>query len=298
MSHSHQHPHHHLPDPLLDALDKDSDDRTDADISLIYRYASEIPFFARGLRYSTFSKAVLRDICKALCVEDYDPQEIVFRQGEVGDKFYIIYSGETHVLVDQHETDGIHRASIVQAGRDSTTTDAGRDSTTTDDTNDANDDTNNTNDNDTNDNDTNDNNDNNNDNDNTTSLTTDVEDPNDAEVSLTMQNPNQTPPTHQTQLMKDIQADKQRNELMLLRKHENLDIEEHVIGCIGMIRIATIQQQGSFGDLALLNDTPRSAYVVTGKNDTILLTLSKDNYERCIADYEKKMMKKRYNIVG
>ena len=113
-----------------------------------------------------------------------------------------------------------------------------------------------------------------------------------------MQDPNQTPPTHQTQLMKDIQADKQRNELMLLRKHENLDIEEHVIGCIGMIRIATIQQQGSFGDLALLNDTPRSAYVVTGKNDTILLTLSKDNYERCIADYEKKMMKKRYNIVG
>ena len=61
-----------------------------------------------------------------------------------------------------------------------------------------------------------------------------------------------------------------------------------------MVRVAIIQQLGSFGDLALLNDTPRSATIVTKAASTIFLTLSRSSYERCIRDFEKNMLAIRF----
>ena len=109
---------HHRPDPhtsqssssededeVLELLDKPPSDRTESDIDQIVRYCLDIPFFARGVRYSQFSKEVLRSICRELLVEDFDKNTIVFRQGDVGDKFYVVYEGECSVLIDEHDSD-------------------------------------------------------------------------------------------------------------------------------------------------------------------------------------------------
>ena len=240
---------------LLDLLDKPPLDRTPADIDEIMKWCLDVPFFARGVRYSQFSKEVLRSICGELLVEDVDENQIVFRQGDVGDKFYVVYEGECSVLIDDHENDEMNREAAVLAKantplpldpdevRDHIHNEEGQ----------------------------------------TIIKMSDFTD--DADVKSEV---------HQHEI--DVAADKAREEIYLLRKHEHIDVEEHVVGCKGMVKVATIQATGSFGDLALMNDAPRSDYVVT-KAVSIFLTLSRRAYQDCIRDYEKNMIEERMKIL-
>ena len=255
-----------------------------------------------------FSPAALRDICRSLLVEDFDDDEIVFRAGDYGDKFYTVYHGEVHVLVDTHPSDELHRASSALA---SATTPTGVEDTPTPDQVEremqtsspsplvspsssppptpAPDDS------------------------GTITDTINEVDANDGEVMLAMESSSgndqaaatattaattttttTTPMSKLTQHQKDRLEDKKRAQLRILRKHENLDLEDDIVGCIGMVRVAIIQQLGSFGDLALLNDTPRSATIVTKAASTIFLTLSRSSYERCIRDFEKNLLATRF----
>jgi CRP-like cAMP-binding protein len=252
----------HDNDPLLTALDKGEWGRTAEDITRIYRYIEQVPFFSRALNYGRIKPNELRDIACHVQVEDVEENQIVFREGDEGDKFYIIFSGEVHVLIDKHESDEMHLASVelakeVHAEKKDQDNQIEEKETKR----------------------------------KMVQFDEDSkDDPDKKNAKETNANNDQVP---MTRLDKDMLLDSKRKEIYLLRKHEGIDCEEHITGCIGMVRIATIQTEGSFGDLALLEDKKRSASVVT-KQSCIFLTLSKKDYQRTIAEHEKMMLKNRF----
>ncbi len=275
-------PHHHHP-AMLDILDKPPDARSAREVDKILSLALEIPFFARGLRYSLFSLAVLKSICRNLLVEDFDDNDIVFRAGDVGTKFYVVFSGEVHVLVEHHERDAAHLSAAQQAGGEVVNLLHGEaDSAAAAGTSAV------------------------------VYLPADGDCQSRAQSraesraqsrAQTLRESAESPEAGEakaeavlSQLQTDRAADERRSSLFLLRKAEHIDVEEEVVGCIGMVKVAVIQAGGSFGDLALMNHEPRSAYVVT-KSETVLLTLSRDVYEGCISQYEKKLIAERSKTI-
>lgn len=84
---------------IKEILKKDQDSRNSDDIKLLSSIISSIKFFESLKNY----KLVLRECCMYLVYELVPKKSFVFKQGEYGDKFYILIKGEVSVQVTVKE---------------------------------------------------------------------------------------------------------------------------------------------------------------------------------------------------
>ena len=77
------------------ALLKDANERSTNDKHVLYTYFSEIAFFKK----LQFSKTDLSRICSRLHYEKIPPKSYVIKQGDIGDKFYIMLKGQVDVWI-------------------------------------------------------------------------------------------------------------------------------------------------------------------------------------------------------
>lgn len=85
-------------DPLERILRKEPDARTPEDISMIEGRVESNEFL---LKFKNTPK--LRDLCRSMRVGSFQADEVIITEGEVGDKFYILYTGEVSISKGQKQ---------------------------------------------------------------------------------------------------------------------------------------------------------------------------------------------------
>ena len=83
--------------PFLEVLAKESWERDEKDVDLLYSFVKKIKFFQE------LEENMSRDLCKMFKLEEYDEDEIVVRQGDEGDSFYIILYGSVSIWLEPKE---------------------------------------------------------------------------------------------------------------------------------------------------------------------------------------------------
>ena len=83
--------------PFLAVLAKESWERDEKDVDLLYSFVRKIKFFTE------LEENMSRDLCKMFKLEEYDEDEIVVRQGDEGDSFYIILYGSVSIWLEPKE---------------------------------------------------------------------------------------------------------------------------------------------------------------------------------------------------
>ena len=73
--------------------------RTEEEILAIYDFVSGVKFFRQALREGSVSKETIMELCKGVEMRVYEKNRIVFRQGSIGDAFYLVVEGRMHVLI-------------------------------------------------------------------------------------------------------------------------------------------------------------------------------------------------------
>ena len=79
-------------DPLERILRKDPESRTAEDLSILEGKVENNEFL---LKFKNTPK--LRDLCRSMKIGCYAADEVVITEGEIGDKFYILYIGEVSI---------------------------------------------------------------------------------------------------------------------------------------------------------------------------------------------------------
>jgi len=74
-------------------MSKPPNERTPEDLQMIYRLVRENEFFTK----SKHIKDRLPELCKHMRIQKYLANDTVVNEGEVGDTFYIVYSGKLTV---------------------------------------------------------------------------------------------------------------------------------------------------------------------------------------------------------
>ena len=83
--------------PYLEVLYKESWERDEKDVDLLYSFVKEIKFFQE------IEENMGRDLCRMFQLEAYDEDEIAVMQGEEGDTFYIILYGSVSIWLEPKE---------------------------------------------------------------------------------------------------------------------------------------------------------------------------------------------------
>ncbi|UPR01787.1 cAMP-dependent protein kinase [Chloropicon primus] len=83
--------------PFLEVLAKESWERDEKDVDLLYSFVKKMKFFTE------LEENLSRDLCKMFKLEEYDEDEIVVRQGDEGDSFYIILYGSVSIWLEPKE---------------------------------------------------------------------------------------------------------------------------------------------------------------------------------------------------
>ena len=85
-------------DPLERILRKESDARTPEDLAVIEGKVENNEFL---LKFKNTPK--LRDLCRTMKIGSYQADEVIITEGEVGDRFYILYMGEVSISKGQKQ---------------------------------------------------------------------------------------------------------------------------------------------------------------------------------------------------
>ena len=95
-----------LDEELLTAIKhvllKTPEGKTYDDILLLKNHVSRTDFFKQHLLLAL--PKLLDEICRNLALETFGPNESIFRQGDIGDKMYIILDGQCDISI-RHEVD-------------------------------------------------------------------------------------------------------------------------------------------------------------------------------------------------
>jgi len=92
----------------LQILKKPSDQRSDKDLQVMLPIIREIAFF----KNKNIQGQDLVQICQEMKHAHYREGEAVFKQGEYGDKFYIILRGEVSVKIPDPKLKGLTPAAL------------------------------------------------------------------------------------------------------------------------------------------------------------------------------------------
>lgn len=85
--------------PWLEVLRKKGSDRTEKDISHLMKYVKKKVKNIVFLKST--SKSLLRHLCSTFALEEYEPGDIIFRQGDIGEKFYVILQGSVGIYIQK-----------------------------------------------------------------------------------------------------------------------------------------------------------------------------------------------------
>ena len=97
-------------DPLERILRKEPDARTPDDLSVLEGKVENNEFL---LKFKNTPK--LRDLCRAMKVGNFQADEVIITEGEVGDKFYILHTGEVSISKGQKQQ--LLKGKIVQVSQ-------------------------------------------------------------------------------------------------------------------------------------------------------------------------------------
>ncbi|KAL1524444.1 hypothetical protein AB1Y20_019339 [Prymnesium parvum] len=84
---------------LIRAMLKRCEERTDDDLDLLQAATSEVKFFSR------LEKSQHRELCRVMLYHPLPKDTVIFKQGDYGDAFYIVFRGAVKVYVNK-ETSG------------------------------------------------------------------------------------------------------------------------------------------------------------------------------------------------
>ena len=79
-------------------------DRTEEELRTLHEFVGSVKFFRRALQNGTISKQTIEELCKGVEMRVFEKNQVVFRQGSVGDAFYLVIEGNMHVLVKPHHS--------------------------------------------------------------------------------------------------------------------------------------------------------------------------------------------------
>ena len=99
-------------DPVERILRKDKEARTPEDLSILEGKVENNEFL---LKFKNTPK--IRDLCRTMKIGSYQADEVIITEGEVGDKFYILYIGEVSISKGQKQQ--ILKGKIVQVSSQS-----------------------------------------------------------------------------------------------------------------------------------------------------------------------------------
>ncbi|KAI9204148.1 uncharacterized protein BJ171DRAFT_621072 [Polychytrium aggregatum] len=87
-------------DRIVSILKTDILERKAEDLELLNKILQLLPPFKK------LSEFLLMEICKVMVAEDHEGEQIIFRQGEPGDRWYVVLSGSVRVMIrrDQDPT--------------------------------------------------------------------------------------------------------------------------------------------------------------------------------------------------
>ena len=230
--------------------------RTEEEAKLLFDFVCSVKFFRQALAAGTVSKETVVELCKDIEMRVYNKDQIIFKEGDVGDSFFLVLEGRCHVLLDpahvekEEENDEdakTHEEAV--AAVEEVVDDRVQNK-----------------------------------------LQAAVDDVFDTSTTATgsddvVSDGNTKNGTIESKIAKvskvgDKEFEHKKREWM--RRKSQVVVEETVPSLLGHIRVAIVQDGGSFGDLALLNDEPRSASVVAKGHKNYCLVLKRDVYERAI----------------
>ena len=79
-------------------------DRTEEELRTLHEFVGSVKFFRKALQNGTISKQTIEELCKGVEMRVFEKNQVVFRQGSVGDAFYLVIEGNMHVLVKPHHS--------------------------------------------------------------------------------------------------------------------------------------------------------------------------------------------------
>ncbi len=79
-------------------------DRTEEELRTLHEFVGSVKFFRQALQNGTISKQTIEELCKGVEMRVFEKNQVVFRQGSVGDAFYLVIEGNMHVLVKPHHS--------------------------------------------------------------------------------------------------------------------------------------------------------------------------------------------------
>lgn len=94
---------------IKEILLKPQESRNSSDIKLLGSTVSNVKFFDSLKEH----KSVYRELCMYLVYEQYKKNQFIFREGEYGDKFYILLKGEAKVLISTKQNDQLIQKEIL-----------------------------------------------------------------------------------------------------------------------------------------------------------------------------------------
>ena len=221
-------------------------------------FVESVKFFRDAIRAGSLSRDTMDDICANMRMKVCEKNSIVFKQGDPGDAFYIVLDGIVHVLVNP---EGAFAKSEDQIYAEECVKDFEQHQLIENnvDNKQKNVDTKNH-----------------------------VEDAKHSKVTQ-IKKAESVSKVH-TKEFKSRKRD-------WMRRKSNVDIEEEVKSLYGAVRAAILQDGECFGDLALLNDSPRSASIVTKSEKCYLLFITRDAYKKAIITFQREIMSKRLNFL-
>lgn len=245
--------------------------RSEEESKLLFDFVSSVKFFRQALAAGTVSKETVVELCKEIEMRVYNKDQIIFKQGEVGDSFFLVLEGMCHVLLDPahvKEEEGSREDANIHAEAVAAVQEVVDDRVQN-------------------------------------KLQAAVDDVFDPSITGTrsedvVSDGNTKDSTIESKIDKVSKVgekefeDKKRE---WMRRKKQVVVEETVPSLLGHIRVAIVQDGGSFGDLALLNDEPRSASVVAKAHKNYCLVLKRDVYERAILTLQREMMASRVQFL-
>ena len=94
---------------IKEILLKPQESRNSSDIKLLGTTVSNVKFFDSLKEH----KSVYRELCMYLAYEHYKKNQFIFKEGEYGDKFYILLKGEAKVLITLKQNDQLIQKEVL-----------------------------------------------------------------------------------------------------------------------------------------------------------------------------------------
>ncbi len=223
-------------------------DRTEEELRTLHEFVGSVKFFRQALQNGTISKQTIEELCKGVEMRVFEKNQVVFRQGSVGDAFYLVIEGNMHVLVKPHHSSETEEDAALTTGE-------GGDKPGAKDKKPA------------------------------------------VDSAAETTEPSTNDEGDERKVGKHGEKDFEARKRAWLRRRSQVNVEEDIRSLAGHIRVAIIQDGGSFGDLALLNNDVRSASIVGKASKNYLLVIRREVYDHAILKLQREIMNKRLKFL-